>query len=180
MDHNIYNSIKLHDRGELILMQFSTTNHVVEPSVDRPTSVRSRSDDMQTAPQQPAWESPCKAWKAQSWITWACFFHCWMKNALVTIWSDAEGAAQIFFFSFNSKTFWGFTERGCLSVCSLLSWLIRKNKLRLGFWTSDFSLILCVLLTSASPFVTIQRACLALFAPLNTTFQRYPLNSTNY
>ena len=73
-----------------------------------------------------------------------------MKNALVATWSDAVETAQRFFYTFNSKTFWGWTERGCPSVCTLLSWLIRKNKLELSFWTHGFLLILYVLLTTAS------------------------------
>lgn len=54
-----------------------------------------------------------------------------------------SSAEDLFFFTFDSKTFWGFTEVGCLPVWSLLSWLIRKIRLRLGFWTSDVFDPLC-------------------------------------
>lgn len=128
--------------------------HVAKVCIDRLISVPSRGDKLETTPQQQAWKkSLVKSMKSlvrgksvqflslhdEKWI---CHNMKWCRG------SNSEAL----FFKFNSKTFWGFTEMGCLPVCSLLSWLIRKNKLRLWFLNFWLFLILYVLLTTASPF----------------------------
>lgn len=140
--------IKLHERKEeLILMQASTVKHAVDWSSDRSSS----SDKLQTAPQWLSWENPpAKSIKSLVANSKRLFLPLLDENCTSCNLEWCRGNSIKVFFTFNSKAFWGWTERSCLSVCTLLSWLIRKNKLKLSFWTRGFLLILYVLLTTAS------------------------------
>lgn len=60
-----------------------------------------------------------KAWKAWSHITRAPLSHCWMKNALATIWSDAEEAAQMIFFSLLIQRLAEVLLRGAACLCAV-------------------------------------------------------------
>lgn len=165
--------MKLPDRKEWNLRQFSTLKHVAKVCIDRLISVPSRGDKLETAPQQQAWEN--LHWRAQkAWSQVRPVPSTAHEKSTFTTWSEAEEPAQkIFFSTFNSKTFWGFTEMGCLPVCSLLSWLVRKNNLRLGFWTSDFFDPLCSA-NNCSPVSYNPKSLPEVFGTLKHHLQKVP------